>query len=303
MTATETRGRRLILKWTAPKGFAALILFVVIAVLIEVSLIIAFQTTGLWDRNVWTATYLIPYATWSFTISISPLFHLLPLSVIIVLLSSWQYLTKHTTFVPQRVEASKRVQPPSRRTQESRRFRSLRQFSKRLTRRLQRTGRSIKANAQKIKGVSYISQRLHFARAAVRSASTVVFAFLAILLTIVLIEYPDSIHQWTLNLYRSSPALLYFVRGIGQWLAGIGQAVPSLNALGSGIYNALASTGPGFRRSLESFGTSLASPLANADLDAKYVLSQNVAAWTSALVAVVYGAYASSHPRRRPRGR
>jgi len=35
----------------------------------------------------------------------------------------------------------------------------------------------------------------------------------------------------------------------------------------------------------------------------KYVLSQNLAAWTSALVALVYSAYAASRPRRRPKGR
>jgi hypothetical protein len=230
------------------------------------------------------------------------MFHLLPLTVIIVLLSSWQYLAKYTTFIPQRIETTKRTQPPPRRTQETRRFKALRQFTKRLTRRLQRAGRSLKANAQKIKGVSYISQRFHVARATVRSALAVVFTFLAILLIIVLIEYPDSIHQLALNLYRSSPTLLYFVRGIGQWLAGIGQAVPALGQLGVSINYGLASVGPGFRHSLESFGTSLTQPVMNAGLDTKYVLSQNVAAWTSALFAVVYGAYTSSRPRRRVRG-
>lgn len=301
MTTTQPDQRRQIIKWTTPKGFAALILFSIIAALIETSLIIGFQMIGLWDPNAWTTTILIPSTNLSFTISISPLFHLLPLSVIIVLLSSWQYLAKYTAYAP-RAEITKRTTPPKR-TQEKQRFKSLRQFTKRLTRRLQRTGRNIKTNAQKIKGISYLSQRLNLAKPTVRSALTIVFTFLAILFIIVLIEYPDLIHQSTLNLYRSSPALLYFVIGTGQWLTGIGQAIPALGQLGASIYNGLASAGPGFRSALTSFGTSLTQSILTADLSTKYVLSQNVAAWTSAILVLIYAFYTSSRPRARPRGR
>lgn len=306
MTTTETSQRRLIIKWTTPKGFASLILFIIIAALIETSLIIGFQIIGLSDQNAWTTTVLIPSTNLSFAVSISPLFHLLPLSVIIVLLSSWQYLAKYlakyTAYAP-RAEITKRAQPPPRRTQEKQRLKSLRQFTKRVTRRLQRTGRNIKTSAQKIKGISYLSQRLNLAKPKVRSALTIVLTFLAILFIIVIIEYPDLIHQSILNLYRSFPALLYLVKGIGQWLAGIGQAVPALGQLGTSIYNGLASAGPGFRSALTSFGTSLTQSILTADLNTKYVLSQNVAAWTSAILTLIYASYTSSRPHPRPRGR
>jgi len=303
LTSLETRWKRLIVRWTGPKGFAAITLFFVLSVAIEVLLVYYFQMLGLVDRNLWTATFLIPFVNWSFTVSISPLFHLLPIGVIIVLLSSWIYLTKYTAFIPQRVETARRAPPPTRRQQESRRFKSLRRLSKRLSRRLQRIGRALKAGAQRIRAVSYISQRLHFARAAVRSAATVLVIFLSAVFLLFLVEYPDLAHNWTLNLYRGSPAFLNFVSGTGQWFRGVGQAVPPLGGLGSAMNNALLGLAPGFRHSLEGAGASLTLPIVQLDIVGKYVLSQNLAAWISALVALLYGVYASSRSLRRPRGR
>jgi len=299
----ETRWKRLIVRWTAPKGFAAIALFFALTIAMEVLLIYSFQSFGLVDRNVWTATFLIPYVNSSFTVSTSPLFHLLPLSVIVVLLSSWAYLTKYTAFIPQRVETTRRVSLPTRREQESRRFKSLKRLSKRLSRRLQRIGRALKSSAQRIRGVSYISKRLYFARAAVRSAVTVLVIFLSAVVLVALIEYPGLIHSWTLNLYRGSPVLLNFVQGTGQWLQGVGQGVPPLGELGSAIINALLRLAPGFRGSLEGVGASLTRPIVQLDVVGKYILSQNVAAWASALVALAYGAYVSSRPSRRSKGR
>lgn len=303
MTSTETRWKRLIVKWTAPKGFAAILLFFILAVIIEALLVYSFQILGLVDRNVWTATYLIPYVNWSFTVSISPLFHLLPIGVIVVLLSSWTYLTKYTAYVPHRIETARRVSTPTRHRQEKRRFKSLRNLSKRLSRRLQRIGRTFKSGIQRIRGVSYVSQRLFFARAAVRSAATVFLIFLSAVFLFTLVEYPDLIHSWTLNLYRGSPALLNFVSGTAQWFSGVGEAVPPLDGLGSAINNALVGAAPSFRHSLESAGASLTRPIVQLDAVGKYVLSQNLAAWTSALIALAYGAYVSSRPSRRPKGR
>lgn len=298
----ETRWRRLIVRWTAPKGFAAIILFFVLAVIAEVLLVYSFQSFGLVDQNVWTATFLIPYVNWSLTASISPLFHILPLSVITVLLSGWTYLTKYTAFISQKAEPTKRVSAPARRTQEKRRFKSLRVFLKRINRRLQRVGRVLKNGVQRIRGVSYISQRLFFAQAAVRSAVTVLVIFLCAFFLLVIVEYPDLIHYWALNLYRGSPAFLDFVLGTAQWFRGVGQAAPSLGGLGSAVNDALIGLAPGFRRSLEVTGSSLMRPVVELDMVWKYLLSQNLAAWISAVVALAYGVYVSSRPRRERKG-
>ena len=301
MTSTATHRRRLRVRWTAPKGLAALIFFLIVSVIIEVLLISAFQALGLTDQNAWTSTLQVPGTTWSFTVSVSPLLHLLPLSVIIVLLASWAYLTKSTAFIPQRVESTKRPAQPPRRTQESRRFKSTRRFFKNISRKLQRFSRRLKLGVQKTPGVGYISQRLSFARIAVRSAFTVLAIFILVVAGLLLIEYPDLIYHLTLNMYTGSPALHGFVIGVGQWLQGIGTSVPPLGDLGASINNALVSAAPGFRHSLEATGTSLTSPIFQLDVVGKYALSQNLAAWTAAVLALLYSAYAST--RRRVKGR
>jgi len=303
LTPTETRQRRLRVIWTAPKGLVALILFFAISVVIEVLLISAFQALGLSDRNALTSTFQVPSTNWSFTVSVSPLFHLLPLSVIVVLLTSWTYLTKSAAFIPQRIEAARHPSQPSQRARESGRFKSARRFFKNLSRRLQRFSRRLKSSLQKTPGVGYVSQRLSSARTAVKSAATVLAIFILAVAMLFLIEYPNLIYYLTLNMYTGSPALHKFVNGIGQWFQGAGTAVPPLGDLGANINNALVNAAPSFRRSLEAAGTSLTSPIFQLDDAGKYVLSQNLAAWTAAVLALFYSAFASTRPRRRVKGR
>jgi len=302
LTAAETRWKRPIVRWTAPKGLAALTLFFVLTVILELLLVYSFLSFGMIDQNLWITTALIPYSNWAFRISISPLFHLLPLSVIAVLLSSWGYLTKYTAFIPQRVEPAKRTLAPTRRKQEGRRFKSVKHFFKRLNRRLQSVGRGLKAKLLRIPGVSYASRRLLFARAAARGATTVLMVFLSMFAVLILVEYPDLIRNLTISLYINYPALSNLVLGTTQWLRGVSSAVPPLGGLGTAINKALIDFAPSFRRSLEGVGTSLTQPIVQLDVVAKYVLIQNLAAWVTALVALAYGAYASSRPSRRPKG-
>jgi len=281
----------------------AILLFFILAIVLEALVIYSFQVLGLIDPNALTATIRIPYSNWSITLWISPLFHLLPIGVIVVLLSSWIYLAKYTAFILQRVEPSKRGVAPTRRDLEGRRFKSIRRLSKRLARRLQRIGRALKSGFQRIRGISYISHRLFLARATVRSAAIVVLIFLSTILLISLIEYPNLIHDWTLNLYRGSPAFLNFVSGTMQWFSGVGQAVPALGGFGSAINDALVGASVGFRHSLTGAGTSVTASIVQLDVQSKYILSQNLAAWFSALSALAYGSYASSRPSRRTKGR
>jgi len=295
----DTRGRRLIVRWTAPKGFAALVLFFVLALFFEFLLVYSFESFGLTDRYVWTGTFQIPATSLVFTLSISPLFHLLPLTVIVVLVSSWAYLTRYTAFVPSRVEAAKRPVPLTRREQERRRFRALRRFSRRVGRRLQRVGRAVKAGFQRIRGVSYVSKRLYFARAAVRSAVSVLVVFLSLSLLLFVVAYPDLIYHGVIGLYRGNPSFLGFVRGAMDWVRGVGEALPPIGGLGLAVSNALVGVAPGFRNGLAQVGASLTGPIVRLDVVGKYALCQNVAAWVSALVALVYGMYVSSRRVRR----
>jgi len=300
---TETRGKRLIFRWTAPKGFAALLLFFILALVFEFLLVYSFQSFGLTDKNAWTATFQIPETNWSFSVSTSPLFHLLPITVLVVLVSSWAYLTKFTAFVPSRAEAAKRTFPSTRREIEKRRFKWFRSFSKRISRRLQRIGRSVSAGLQRIRGVSYISRRLHFARAAVKSAVAILLVFLSMSILLYMLAYPNLIYYGVVELYRGNPSFLWFVKGTMDLARVIGRAFSPIGSLGTAINDALLGAAPGFRNSLAGVGEALTGSIVRLDVAGKYVLTQNVATWVSALVALLYGLYASSHYYRRPKGR
>jgi len=281
--------KRFVFRWTVPKGFVAIVLFFVLALFFEFLLVYSFQSFGLTDKNVWMTTFQIPSTSLFFTLPISPLFHILPITVIIVLVSSWAYLSRYTAFVPGRVEVTKRPPPLTRREQERRRFRGLRRFSKRVSRRLQKIGQSVRAGFQRIPGVSYVSKRLYFARAAVRSAVAVLAVFLSLSLLLFVVVYPDLIYRGVIGLYMGNPSFLSFVRGTTDWARGLGDALASV----------FLGVAPSFRSSLAQFGASLTRSIVRLDVVGKYVLSQNVAAWASALVALVYGMYVSSRRQRR----
>jgi len=299
----ETRGKRLIFRWTAPKGFGALLLFFLLALVLEFLLVYSFHSFGLTDKNAWTGTFQIPATNWSFSVSVSPLFHLLPIAVIVVLVSSWAYLTKYTAFVPSRAEVSRRTFPSTRREIEKRRFNWLRRFSKRISRRLQKIWRSVSAGFQRIHGVSYVTRRLHFARAAVRSAVTVLGVFLSMSLLLYIVVYPDLISHGVVDLYKGNPSFLWFVTSTVDLARGVGQAFSPIGGLGTAINNALLGTAPGFHKSLAGVGAALTGSIVGLDVASKYVLIQNVTAWVSALISLIYGSYASSRLYRRPRGR
>jgi len=296
---SETRGKRLVFRWTAPKGFAALVLFFVLTLLFEFLLVYSFLSFGLTDQNVWTGTFQIPATNWVFSLTISPLLHLLPITVIVVLVSSWAYMTRFTAFVPAKVEVAKRPLSQTRREQERRRFRALSHFFKRISRRLQKIGRSVGAAFQRIRGVSYLSKRLHFARAAVRSAVAVLLVFLSLSLLLYVVIYPGLVYRGVLGLYMGNPSFLDFVRGLGDWVQGVGRALPPIGGLGSALNNALVGVAPGFRNGLAQVGASLTAPIVGLDVVGKYVFSQNIAAWASAFVALFYGMYVSSRRQRR----
>lgn len=296
---SETRGKRLIFRWTAPKGCAALILFLILALFFEFLLVYSFQSFGLTDKYAWTGAFQFPATNWSFIVSVSPLFHLLPIAVVVVLVSSWAYLRKYTAFVPSRAETARRAFPSTRREIEKRRLRWLRRFSKRISRRVQRIGQSVKAWFQRVPGVSYVSKRLHFARAAVRSALAVLAVFLSMSLLLYIVVYPNLIHQGVLGLYRGNPSFLWFVKSLMDAVRGLGQILPPVGDLGTAISDALFGAAPGFRSGLAGVGAGLTGSLVGLDVVGKYVLSQNVAALVSALVALVYGWYASSRRVKR----
>ncbi len=277
MVALEERWKRLIFRWTAPKGYVAMALFFVLAVLIEF-LIVYFSTfAGLADR------FLIKF----FFIDVSPLFHLVPIGVIVTLVSSWIHLTKHVAVVPHLMSSTKKSSMTrSRRYSRTRRIRL-----KALSKFFGRVRRAFKGFLGRMRGVSYVQQRLFFARAAVRSTAIVLLVFIVSILFLCLFVLPELTHDLATGLYGENPSFHGFVLKTIEIGQGIAQILFPIGWLASAINGMLRSAAPGFRNALEG----IFSP--KLDVLSGYLLCQNLAAWTSAIVALMYGEYASRRYR------
>lgn len=130
-------------------------------------------------------------------------------------------------------------------------------------------------------------------KAIVRSASVVLAVFVVLILVISLLAYPRLIYQSISNLYQNNPSFLDFVRGTGEAVASVGSAFSAIN-------NALLAAAPGLR----DFGSSLGNliqPLAGLDDPGKYLVFQNIAAWITAFIALLYGEYGQKHYRYKRR--
>jgi len=297
---SEKRWRRLVFRWAAPKGFTAIVLFFVLALFIEYLVVAFFLSSGLTDPILLTQIFQIPGTSLPFTITISPLYHLIPLGVIFVLVSSWTYLTNYMAVVPHGVKPLKKPIPSREkyRKVKRKRFKSFEHFSKWVSKKFQRVSRTFRALYRRtnsallrIRGISYVMQRLFFARAALKSAVTVLAVFLVSALGLYLLAYPTLLYDVVVGFHRGNPSFHGFVL----------KTIEMTNGLGSSVNNALTSAALGFYITFEGFGASITQPLIKLDLVWKYTLCQNFAAWISALIAWAYGQYSSRLYRRRPR--
>jgi len=258
--------KRLVLRWTAWKGLIAIILFLTAATLIECLVVLYAMNLGVQEKPENKIFGLI-----------SPLFHLVPVAVIITLAFSWTYLTRHVAVKPRETWKGKVRSAAKQRKKAG----------------LKRIFGKIKFGLLKVKGIAYIWQKIHFARATIKSALTILLAFAVFILVISLLAYPQLIYQTISSAYQNNPSLLNFVKGTGQALTSIGGVF-------SGINNALLSIAPVFRDFVLGLGN-IMKPLADLDNAGKYLVFQNVAAWVSAVTALVYGWHARKGYRYKKR--
>jgi hypothetical protein len=298
MTARETRWKRLIVRWTAPKGFVAILLFLAVILLLEFLLVYFFRSAGLTDEYTWTGTLHVPYVNQRLSLTLSPMFHLLPLSVVVVLLSSWTFLTKYVAFIPHITQSAKKTTAKKQRPPLKRRFKSVRNFARRINRKIQRIASSLKEAFSRIPGVSKLSRRLFFARAAVRSALIILSVFASFAFIAYTMAYPWWIHDAVVGLYRANPSLRMFVIGTNQKLQSIGKTLTPIRSATKSINDALLSAAPSFRRNLQNLGGFL-EPVSKLSVAEKYLLVQNLAAWVCALIALAYGKYFGSRRYKR----
>lgn len=266
--ATQNPQKHLVIRWTTLRGLAAIVVFLLITIFVEYVVVIYAMNLGVQEKP----------ENMIFGV-ISPLFHLVPAAVIITLVSSWTYLTKHTAMRPKEALKGKAGSAARQSKQGG----------------LKKGFGRMKRGLLKAKGVAYVWQKIHFARATIKSAITVLLAFAVFILIVSLLAYPQAIYQAVLAVYQNNPSLLGFVQGTGQALASVGGVF-------SGMNNALLSVAPGFRDFCIGVGN-IIKPLADLDNTGKYLVFQNVAAWVSALMVLFYGQYGQKGFRYKKSGK
>ena len=264
------------------KGLTAILLFLIAATIIEYIVVIYAINLGVKDETLLQGDFLFPGTDWIVTVAISPLFNLVPFAVIIVLVSSWTYLTRDVAVKPPE-KWKEKVKPASKRRKE-RGFNKV----KKLTLKMRVLFGTVKFRLLRIRGVANLWRKINFARASIRSAAIVLLVFGTLILLVSLLTYPQLIYWTVSNNYQNNPSLLSFVKSVSDSGQSVSEALAPIGWICSTINNALLSIAPGFRDSVLSLG-SLIRPLVELDGAGKYLVFQNVATWVSAFTALVYG--------------
>lgn len=255
---------RMSIRRTSLKELRTLIPFLIIAVLVESLVVLYAMIIGVKDQAPlqWSFNFS---GTSRVTLAISPLFHLVPIAVVVTLLTSWTYLRRQVIIKPSESQRGKQSIAGKRAKGKQETLAHKLRFT--FWRRKKTTSPG----------------RVRVRRTSVRSALIVFAAFSALLLLISLFAYPRLIYQAIAYAYGNDPSLLGFIRSIGAALAPVG-------AVFSPINSALWWAAPGFRNFVLALGA-LISPVATLDPAGKYLVFQNAAAWISTLIILFYGRY------------
>jgi len=259
--ASKAKRNRLTFRWTAPKGLLTIGLFLALAFISEFFMVSFFAGSGLTE----TSAYPLP---------VSPLFHLLPLAVILVLVSSWIYLTKHIAMRLRRISPAKvsksRRRPRGRKTCKSTRS----------------VMGAIKNVFSKISSVflrsssgSFVQRRRSFGSVALESAVTVLTIFLLSIILLSVLVYPNLFTDFAVGFYSKTSPLQGFMQSLADAVVSIASGLDSI--------------APGFRDAFEGLVLSRTQSLTGGDILWRYVFCQNAAAWVSAIAALAYVRYFS----------
>lgn len=268
LTTQKTRGG-LMLRWSTLKGAAALMLFIASAAFVEFLIVVHAKSIGVKDE----ACFQVPWL--GFTVS--ALFHLVPISTIIVLVASWTCLVRYVAMKPaEKIRSSqKRVKPSGK---------------DKLGAKISAFWNRVKAGLLRVKGVAYVWSKLSFTKAPVKSAITVLFVFLVLVLLVSVLASPWLVYRAFASLYQSNPQILEFVKATNSALNGFVQAVAPIGWMCSSIDGAIKAAAPGLRSFAATLGSST-KPLADLPPVSKYLIFQNLAAWVCALAVLAYGVY------------
>ncbi|MHC3128588.1 MAG: hypothetical protein IBV52_00720 [Candidatus Bathyarchaeota archaeon] len=269
--ASKGKRNRLTFRWTAPKGLLTIVLFIALALISEFFMVSFFAFSGL--------TEVCAYKF--FTVTVSPLFHLLPLAVILVLVSSWIYLTKHIAMRPYRISPAK-VSESRRRRPRGRKTRS--KSTRSVIGAIKKFFNQISSVFLRSRGGSFVQRRLSFGRVALESAVTVLTIFLLSIILLSVLVYPNLFTDFAVGFYSANSAFHGFVLKTIETLQWIGKVLAPIDG-------GLRAIAPGFRNAFEGLVTSRSQSLTSGDLLWRYVFCQNAAAWVSAIAALAYVRY------------
>ena len=256
--ASKGKGDRLTFGgWTAPKGLLTIGLFLALALVSEFFMVSFFAGSGL------TETYAYP-------LPVSPLFHLLPLAVILVLVSSWMYLTNHIAMRPHRISPTKVSKSRRRRPRRTKPTQSVMGAIKKFF-------SKISSVFIRSRGVSSAPQRLSFGRVAFESTVTVLTIFLLSIILLSVLVYPNLFTDFAVGFYSKTSPLQGFMQSLADALVSIASGLDSI--------------APSFRNAFEGLVASRPHALTGGDILWRYVFCQNAAAWISAIAALAYVRY------------
>ena len=278
--------KRLIFNWTTPKNLLAILLFIIIAILIQYIIIALTIPMGTEDST----TIALPI----FNITLSFLYHLFPSAVIISLTASFIHLTIHTATVPAKTQTLKKPHRQEIRKKPTR-LKPLRKFYKKL----RRATRKIKNKILKTPTIAYIERRVILARAIIKSAITITATFIIIILLVTIAAYPKFIPTATANFYQWNAAFLSFVTSTIRASETVANTIPPIGAIATTIQNALIAAAPAFHNTLEGTASTITNGLVSLSSTEKYLIIQNTAAWTVAIITLLYSQYIKIRRYRR----
>jgi hypothetical protein len=264
--------RSFVPRWSTLRGFAALVLFIAAAIIAEYLIVVYAVDIGVQDE----ACFQIPFLG----LTVSPLFHIVPISTIITLTACWTCMAKYAAIKP--LEKAK----PAEKKQKT------------PTGGLKAKINSFKAELLRAKVFAYIWEKLDASRAIVKSAVVILLCFLALALLVSVTASPWLVYKGFVNVYKGNPQLLGSVMAFNNALHIFVEAISPVGWLCSAVDKALRSTAPGIRSFASSF-EALIEPLVDLPPVGKYLVLQNFAAWISALGVLAYGTYVRKSYRYR----
>ncbi len=271
-------------KKTAPvrrarlRGLVPSILFVVITALLEVLVVLYAMSLGVEDTGLLQWSFTFPGASSLTTLSISPLFHLIPICVIVTLSFGWVYLSRRLTTRRQEIRKTK-AEPASRQKFEK----------KGILSRIRLAGRNFSKGVKtRFSGVSSFTQKMRLGRPTIKSAVFVLLVFVAFVVLFSLFAFPNLIYESLINLYRANMGIPNFIESSDSWARGAAAALGPIGWLASSINTGLLSASPGFRDFVVGLG-GVISPLASLDGPGKYLAFQNIATLISIVMILIYG--------------